>query len=108
MACLGSHPCVGFWRADNGIRLLGLVASDARRVVWDYGIHPKDAIHVASAMHFKNRGLMRRGDTLVFHTFDERVLKHGDGIDGIPFVAPKPEDYPLQTKMDLASLTDGN
>ena len=51
---------------------------------------------------------MRRGDTLVFHTFDERVPKHGDGIDGIPFVAPKPEDYPLQTKMDLASLTDGN
>lgn len=50
VACLGSRPCVGSWRADDGIRLLGLVVSDACRVVWDYGIHPKDAIHVASAM----------------------------------------------------------
>ena len=47
---LGSGPCAGSWRAHDGIRLLGLVACDARRLVRDYGIHPKDAIYVASAM----------------------------------------------------------
>ena len=52
-------------------------------------------------MQFKRNGLMTSGDTLVFHTFDKKLLKHGDGINGIPFVAPRIEDYPLQTKLNL-------
>ena len=89
---------------DNGVQIVNLdrvVASNARRVVWDRGIDPKDAIHVATAMQFKRNGLMKRNDTLVFHTFDKKVLKHGDGIDGIPFVIPKLEDYPQQSQLSL-------
>lgn len=89
---------------ENGVQVVNLdriVASKARRVVWDRGIHPKDAVHVATAMQFKHNGLMKGDDTLVFHTFDKKLLKHGDGIDGIPFVTPRIEDYPLQTKLNL-------
>ena len=89
---------------DNGVVVVNLdrdVASNARRVVWDHGIDPKDAIHVATAMQFKRHGLMKGNDTLVFHTFDKKMLNRGDGIDDIPFIAPKLDDYPLQTQLNL-------
>lgn len=89
---------------ENGVQVVNLdrvVASNARHVVWDRGIDPKDAVHVASAIQFKHNGLMKGDDTLVFHTFDKKVLNRGDGIDGIPFVKPRIEDYPQQAKLNL-------
>lgn len=98
------HHLTDCFSPENGVHVVNLdriVAEMARRVVWDHGIDPKDAIHVATAMQFKRNGLMKHEDSLVFHTFDKRVLSHGDGIDGIPFVTPQQEDYPLQTQLKI-------
>lgn len=41
------------------------IAEDSRELVWDYGIDPKDALHVASALAAKVN---------VLNTFDQKLL----------------------------------
>lgn len=43
------------------------IAEDARDLVWDYGINPKDAIHVASA---------RAAGATVLNTFDRGLISN--------------------------------
>ncbi|MCE9582751.1 MAG: PIN domain-containing protein [Planctomycetes bacterium] len=50
------------------------VAEQARRMVWDNRIHPKDAIHVATALAHS---------VPMLNTFDAGLIKH-DGKVGVP------------------------
>ena len=47
------------------------IAEDARDLVWDHGISPKDAIHVASA---------RAAGATVLNTFDKELIAKGGRI----------------------------
>lgn len=42
------------------------IAEDSRELVWDHGIKPKDALHVATALY---------GNIELLNTFDEDLLK---------------------------------
>lgn len=56
-------------------------AEKARELVWDAGIAPKDALHVATAMDAKLD---------LFNTFDNDLMKHtkAKGIGGIEICRP--------------------
>ncbi len=52
-------------------------AERARNLVWDSGIDPKDALHVAAALE---AGLQ------MFHTFDGGLLKKSEKVGGNPLL----------------------
>lgn len=56
-----------FFRASHIVQkpLTRTIAELARDVVWDLGIKPKDAIHIATAVYYKIQK---------FHTFDDLLL----------------------------------
>lgn len=60
------------------------IAKKARDVVWDHGIDPKDAIHVATAIARKAK---------ILETFDKDLISRGNSIDGnLLFRKPEVEE----------------
>jgi len=57
-----------FFRAAHIVQkpLTRIIAELARDVVWDSGVRPKDAVHIATAAYFKIEE---------FHTFDRPLLE---------------------------------
>jgi predicted nucleic acid-binding protein len=66
-----------------------LVAESAQDLVWDHGVKPKDAIHVATALEAKVQAL---------ETFDEGLLKKSGTIGVPPLLIRKPI-APAQRKL---------
>ena len=56
------------------------IAQSAQRLVWDNGIRPKDAIHIATAQKY---------ECAIFETFDGQLAVKGGGITGIEFRHPQ-------------------
>ena len=82
----------------NGIIIVNVdvqTARRARQAVWDYGIDPKDAMHVGSAMQFADIGL-DDGDTLTFQTFDKKLIAHANDIPGLDAAEPSTIEFPYQ------------
>ena len=61
------------------------IAELSRDLVWDSGIHPKDAIHVASAV---------AADVSIFETYDGPLLRKGNKATKIQFREPPPRGQP--------------
>jgi predicted nucleic acid-binding protein len=66
-----------------------LVAESAQDLVWDHGVKPKDAIHVATALEAKVQAL---------ETFDDGLLKKSRKIGVPPLLIRKPI-APAQKKL---------
>jgi hypothetical protein len=62
-----------------------LIAEDARDLVWDWDIDPKDAIHVATALYAKVPRL---------ETFDDRLIKRTGQIGDPPLIIGRPVALP--------------
>lgn len=58
------------------------IAETARDLVWDHGIHPKDAIHVASAL---------ATNATILNTFDNALISKSEHIGDPPLVIEMPE-----------------
>jgi predicted nucleic acid-binding protein len=67
------------------------ISEDAQTLVWDHGIKPKDAIHVATAIHFKL-------DTL--ETFDDGLIAKS-GTVGSPLLLIRKPLPPTQGGLDF-------
>jgi len=67
------------------------IAQDAQDLVWDKGIAPKDAIHVATALSL---GIP------ILETFDKGLLKHSDKLGTPPLIIRKPLE-PKQGSLDI-------
>ena len=65
------------------------ISENARDLVWDNGIRPKDAIHVATALHRK---------IPVLNTFDRQLLGKNKQIGSPPLCIEKPHE-PSQNKL---------
>ena len=74
------------------IELDRVIAEAARQVVWDHGIHPKDAIHVASAL---------RGRVPVMFTRDGKLLRTSGKVGGNPLLTIVPPAWNVQTTLGL-------
>lgn len=88
---------------QNGVVIVNvdrLTATMARQAVWDFGVDPKDAIHVGSALQFMKTA-MNDGDEFVFQTFDKKFLKRMAGFKEFSFEEPSVEKYPYQMKVEL-------
>ncbi len=57
------------------------IGEAARDLVWDKGIRPKDAIHVASAL---------AAGAPVLNTFDERLIGKSGQVGGAPLIIEPP------------------
>lgn len=66
-----------------------VVSENAQELVWDHGVKPKDAIHVATALEAKVQAL---------ETFDEGLLKKS-GIIGTPPLLIRKPIAPVQRKL---------
>jgi predicted nucleic acid-binding protein len=66
-----------------------LVSESAQELVWDHGVKPKDAIHVATALEAKVQAL---------ETFDDGLLKKS-GIIGVPPLLIRKPIAPVQKKL---------
>jgi predicted nucleic acid-binding protein len=58
-----------------------MLAEEARKFVWDKGIRPKDAIHVATAIDAKVERL---------ETFDADLIKHSGAVGNPPLTIGRP------------------
>ena len=67
------------------------IAEQARDIVWDNGIKPKDAIHVATALTYK---------IPVLNSFDKGLLSHDKKL-GDPLLRIEKPHEQVQTKLDL-------
>lgn len=97
---LALDECLG---PSNGVIPVNVdmqVARMAREAIWDYGVDPKDAIHVATAMRFRDVRLSK-GESLEFHTFDKGLLRKCRQIDMIDFMAPTASLYPYQPELGI-------
>ena len=56
------------------------IAESSRELVWDYGIHPKDAIHVATALD---------AEVALLNTFDKKLISKGRHLDHLSIAAPQ-------------------
>jgi predicted nucleic acid-binding protein len=65
------------------------IAESARDLVWDTGIHPKDAIHVATALEAR---------LSLMNTFDGDLIKKSAQIGHPPLLIGKPQP-PIQTEL---------
>lgn len=61
------------------------IAELSRDLVWDSGIKPKDALHVASAM---------AAEVTVFETYDGPLRRKGNRVTKIKFREPPPRKQP--------------
>lgn len=57
------------------------IAQRAQRLVWDNGVRPKDAIHIATAQRY---------DCAILETFDDSLITKGVSVVGIEFRKPQP------------------
>lgn len=57
------------------------VAEASRELVWDNGIKPKDALHVATALH---------AQVGLFNTFDDGLLSRSGQVGSPPLVIERP------------------
>ena len=71
------------------------ISETARELVWDYGIMPKDAIHVATAIDAKIE---------IFHTFDQGLLKK-TGLVGEPKIILERPSV-IQSRLPLPMFDD--
>ena len=79
-----------FRRSSMRLRNVTRVVSEsAQELVWDHGVKPKDAIHVATALEAKVQAL---------ETFDEGLLKKSGIIGAPPLLIRKPI-APAQKKL---------
>lgn len=88
-----------FFKADYiSVRnVTRIVAEVAQSVVWDYGIKPKDAIHVATAAVYK---------LPMLNTYDEELLdKNGTTINGHVLAIQKPH-YVEQLDLEVTQTQD--
>jgi len=67
------------------------LAISARELVWDYNIKPKDAIHVASALHAR---------VPVLHTTDKRLTRHSGKLGGDPVLRIETPSWVRQMTLD--------
>lgn len=67
------------------------IAELAQDVVWDFGIKPRDAIHVATALAC---------EVPILDTFDKGLLNNNGRIGDPPLIVCKPGDG-LQSNLDL-------
>jgi predicted nucleic acid-binding protein len=65
------------------------VSESAQELVWDHGVRPKDAIHVATALEAKVHAL---------ETFDDGLLKKS-GIIGVPPLLIRKPIAPAQKRL---------
>jgi predicted nucleic acid-binding protein len=65
------------------------VSESAQELVWQHGIRPKDAIHVATALDAK---------ALALETFDEQLLKKSGSVGNPGLIIRKPVP-PAQKKL---------
>jgi|TARA_B100000315_G_scaffold232700_1_gene245141 hypothetical protein len=68
-------------------------AEAAQSLVWDYGIKPKDAIHVATAIHLKVDAL---------ETFDQDLIGNS-GTVGNPLLLIREPEPVAQGRLNLAT-----
>ena len=73
------------------------LAESARDVVWDHKIHPKDSIHVASALAAK---------VAVLNTFDRRLIRKSGKIGAPTLIIEEPTV--IQAELDLEQPEDEN
>ena len=79
-----------FRRSSMRLRNVTRVVSEsAQELVWDHGVKPKDAIHVATALEAKVQAL---------ETFDDGLLKKSGKIGAPPLLIRKPI-APAQRKL---------
>ena len=69
------------------------IAEGARDLVWDSGIKPKDAIHVATALDAR---------LPLMNTFDEDLIKKSAQLGHPPLIIGKPQP-PVQGEFDFNS-----
>ena len=67
------------------------IAEEARELVWERGIHPKDAIHVASAL---------ASGVTVLNTFDEKLIAKSGVIGRPPLTIERPEVQEPELALD--------
>lgn len=72
------------------------VSESAQELVWDHGIKPKDAIHVATALE---------AGVVALETFDEPLIKKSETVGKPPVVIRKPL-LPAQGSLDLVHGTE--
>ena len=63
------------------VPILRPTAEMSQDLVWDQGVKPKDALHVATAIEV---------GVPLFNTFDEDLIKKGNELDGSKVVFEKP------------------
>ncbi|MEW5910959.1 MAG: PIN domain-containing protein [Thermodesulfobacteriota bacterium] len=73
------------------------IAENARDLYWDYNIHPKDAIHVATAIFKKIEEL---------NTFDVGLLGKNGKVGNPPLRICQP-NRPLQSKLQFGNGSKG-
>jgi len=87
-----SQKIIRFFESD-AIILVNVdrkIAEMAREYIWDFGVHHKDAIHLASAIHAKIE---------IFDTFDENLLKLSGKLGNPPLTICEP-DLPYQERFE--------
>tara|TARA_A100001391_G_scaffold124365_1_gene84768 strand:+ start:193 stop:537 length:345 start_codon:yes stop_codon:yes gene_type:complete len=71
------------------------VAESAQELVWDYGIKPKDAVHVATALE---------AGVSVLETFDKQLIGKSESVGKPPLLIRRPLP-PKQGSLDLVHKT---
>jgi hypothetical protein len=77
----------------SGIVLVNVdrrIAENAQEYFWDYGVKPKDAIHVACAIEAR---------VPVFETYDSGLIKLSEKVGGDPVLEIRePEPLPAKSR----------
>ena len=68
-----------------------MIAEKAQDLVWDFGVKPKDAVHVASALF---------AGTRIFDTFDDELSKSFNQKIGEPTIYMGKPSHSYQLKID--------
>ena len=74
------------------IELERTIAEGAREVVWDRGVHPKDAVHIASAL---------RAHVTTLFTTDSKLLGLSGQVGGQPLLKIERPHWAVQTSLDV-------
>lgn len=87
-----SQKIIRFFESDT-IILINVdrkIAEMAREYIWDFNVHHKDAIHLASAIYAKIE---------IFDTFDEKLLKLSGKLGNPPLTICEP-NLPYQGTLE--------
>lgn len=74
------------------------ISEDAQELVWDYSIKPKDAIHVATALHL---------GIATLETFDTKLIAKS-GTVGNPLLLIREPEAASQGRLDLQAPADSD